>query len=209
MNAELFDHVETTEETIGAKLRQLCLPDRFNHSWSAVTTVREARHDELGWMVREHYLGCWPAIVAAKFVAVAGGIKCGAVIYAHPPKETLVRYGGNTLELARVWMHDALPRNTETWVIAKTLRILRRMRPDLIAVVSYADPSRGHEGAIYRAGNWKMDGMTEEERKTPRCDYLDERGVLCSRFSRPNQDAIRVPRHSKHRYVWFYSRRGS
>ena len=42
-------------------------------------------------------------------------------------------------------------------------------------IVSYADPSAGHRGTIYQAANWKADGRTDDERKSPRCDYYDDR----------------------------------
>jgi len=71
------------------------------------------------------------------------------------------------IELNRLWVHDDMPRNSETWFLA---RALAAMPPRI--VVSYADTTRGHMGFVYRAANFDYAGWTDMERKTPRYDYL-------------------------------------
>jgi len=71
------------------------------------------------------------------------------------------------IELNRLWVHDSMPRNSETWFIAHALR---RVPPRII--VSYADTLRGHVGYVYRAANFHYAGWTDMERKTPRYDYI-------------------------------------
>ena len=71
------------------------------------------------------------------------------------------------IELNRLWVHDCMPRNTESWFLARALKLL----PPYI-VLSYADTANGHEGYIYRAANFYYSGWTDMDRKTPRFDYI-------------------------------------
>lgn len=47
-----------------------------------------------------------------------------------------------------------------TRCISIALRLLKKNSPTMRLVVSYADPLQGHDGAIYRAGNWFYLGQT-------------------------------------------------
>jgi len=115
------------------------------------------------------------------------------------------RYGGMTWELARLWVADNVPANAETWLIAKAVAYIKRMHCDVRWLISYADPSAGHSGTIYKAANWKADGRTDDERKTPRFDYRD--AVTGKHYSRRGHvpegwSVIRVPRISKYRFFY-------
>jgi hypothetical protein len=147
-----------------------------------------------------HYLHKWPAVVMGVHVMRVDDYPVGVIVYAMPPRETEARYGGSTWELARLWVDDAMPRNSETWFVAQSMRILKRTGTPMF-VVSYADPAHGHKGIIYRAGNWQRDGMTDEGRKTPRHDYV----VAGKRYGRSahagTAQVERVPRGSKYRYM--------
>lgn len=64
-------------------------------------------------------------------------------------------------------------------------------------------PGRWVIFSTYKAANWEFDGMTDEGRKTPRCDYMDVKtGKKYSRKSHvpKNAEVIRVHRVSKYRY---------
>lgn len=71
------------------------------------------------------------------------------------------------IELNRLWCSDDMPRNTESWFVARALKLL----PPKI-VLSYADTAAGHVGYIYRAANFHYAGWTDMDRKTPRFDYI-------------------------------------
>jgi hypothetical protein len=152
-------------------------------------------------MIRRHYLGCWPGVTVATLGLYRDEEPVGVIVFSLPPPETFVRYGGETWELGRLWVRDEEPRNTESWFIARAVRYVKRFHRQVVALVSYADPSVGHEGVIYQASNWISDGRTDQERTTPRFDYE----VDGKRFSRrahvpSGATALRVPRVSKHRY---------
>jgi len=128
----------------------------------------------------------------------------GCVIYSAPPRECDKRYGGKTWELARLYLLDEVPQNAETWLIAQSVKWIKRNHPEVCNLVSYADPSAGHSGTIYRAANWREDGRTDDERKTPRCDYYDARtGKKYGRRGNMPADAVveRRPRVSKYRFA--------
>lgn len=130
-------------------------------------------------------------------------------MFSAPPREANKRYGGETWELSRLYLVDEVPKNAETWLLSKSVKIVRRERPDVEFLLSYADPSVGHAGTVYRASNWRPDGKTDDERKTPRCDYYDARtGKKYGRRGNMPADAVveRRPRVSKWRFV--YNMRG-
>lgn len=175
---------------------------RFDRSWRVRTTVQPCDKGTIDTCIKRHYLHKWPAVVVARFAIRLDGEVVGCVVFSLPPKQTFKRYGGLTWELARLWIDDCMPGNVETYCVSRALKWIRKNRRDVVAVVSYADPSAGHRGGIYIAGNWDVDGMTDDERKSPRCDYMAN-GVRYQRRSHvpPGADVQRVPRVSKHRFV--------
>lgn len=63
------------------------------------------------------------------------------------------------LELRRLCLIDDTPKNAESFFVSRTLKWLRK-NTDWKFVVSYADPEQGHEGTIYKAANFKYEGVT-------------------------------------------------
>lgn len=164
--------------------------------------VRPAVRSDVDWMIRRHYLHKWPGVVVAILALCRDDEPVGCIVFALPPAATYKRYGGLTWELARLWVDDSEPTNTESWFIARAVRWVKANRPDVWALVSYADPSVGHLGTVYRAANWMADGRTDDERKSPRCDYLCD-GKIYSRMGHlpEGRPFERVPRVSKYRFV--------
>jgi hypothetical protein len=122
-------------------------------------------------VVERHYLHRRPPISYA-FGLVVDAKVVGVVTYGVPASRHLQKSAcptdpDLTLELNRLWVDDAMPTNTESWFVSRSLRLL----PPRI-VVSYADPVHGHLGYIYRALNFNYAGWTDMERKTPRYDYI-------------------------------------
>jgi hypothetical protein len=93
------------------------------------------------------------------------------------------------VELGRFVLLDDVPGNGETWFLARAFRLLRQAKPDVRAVLSYADPMArrtaaghlikpGHFGTIYQAFNARHVGRTRGETLT-----LDRAGRVLSRRS--------------------------
>jgi hypothetical protein len=67
-------------------------------------------------------------------------------------------------ELTRLWAPDGHERNLLTAAIGEGVKVLRQAEPDVDLVMSYADPSAGHSGGVYRAASWIEVGRSEEVR---------------------------------------------
>ena len=177
----------------------------FDKSWRASCELLRAERRDVDGMIKRHYLGKWPGVCVLTLALRRGFELLGVIVFALPPRETSKRYGGETWELARLWLDDAVPQNAETWMIARAVKYIRKHHPSVRVLVSYADPSVGHAGTIYKAANWIADGRTDQERKTPRFDYAD--AVTGKRYSRRGHipDGVkikRIPRVSKHRFIY-------
>lgn len=176
----------------------------FDKACAAASVVYRADVATCREFIEAHYLKKRPAITLLCMIMEWNAKKVGCVVYSAPPRETEKRYGGKTWELARLYLLDEVPKNAETWLIAQSVKFIRRVYPDVKVLVSYADPSAGHKGTIYKAANWSSDGMTDEGRKTPRCDYVAiATGKKYGRKGNipPGVLVERVPRVSKHRFV--------
>ena len=97
---------------------------------------------------------------------------------------------GIVLELNRLWVHDDMPKNTESWFLCRALALL----PPRI-VLSYADTSAGHIGYVYRAANFHYAGWTDMGRLSPRRDY-----VLCQRDDPDLLGYVSPLKHSRDAY---------
>lgn len=63
------------------------------------------------------------------------------------------------LELNRMAFDDYLPRNSESYCIGATLRMIRKQTPQIKWVVSFADGTQCGDGTIYRASNFILTGI--------------------------------------------------
>jgi hypothetical protein len=63
------------------------------------------------------------------------------------------------LELNRMAFDDYLPRNSESYCIGATLRMIRKQAPQIKWVVSFADGTQCGDGTIYRASNFILTGI--------------------------------------------------
>lgn len=180
-------------------------PEKFDATWRAASTVEPCGVADMERFMREHYLGKRPAIVLLCLKLCVRKFPVGAIVYAAPPREANTRYGGEVWELARLYLLDEIPRNAETFLIARSVRYIARHHVHVHTLLSYADPSAGHRGTIYRAANWTEDGATDDDRKTPRFDYVD--GHTGKKYGRRGKiptgaDIQRAPRISKHRFFY-------
>ena len=177
----------------------------FDSEWRAACRVAPISRAEADAMIRAHYIGKWPGVCVLILGLLRDENLIGVIVYALPPRETSKRYGCHVWELARLWIRDDVPANAETYLIAQSVKYIKKNRPEVDCLVSYADPSAGHSGTIYKAANWKADGRTDDDRKTPRFDYAD--AATGKRYSRkghvPEGATIKkIPRVSKHRFIY-------
>lgn len=108
-------------------------------------------------------------------------------------------------ELHRLHTRDGLPKNTESWFVAQSIRGLREYRPKLRALISFADSTEGHVGYIYQALNALYCGTTGRATffRDPegRLRHPRQSGVNVSREDALSWGWVPERRESKHRYV--------
>jgi very-short-patch-repair endonuclease/transposase-like protein len=51
--------------------------------------------------------------------------------------------------------------NMATWFISRCIKLVKSDLPNLKYLISFADPTFGHTGTIYKASNWTFDGETK------------------------------------------------
>lgn len=121
------------------------------------------------WLLYKHYAKRLPSISFAFGLYNQDLILQGICTYGMPCR----RYndGGNifdnkikvpTYELNRLVVNDGMEKNTLSYFVAQTLKLL----PKPICLVSYADPNNGHHGFIYQATNWIYTGVAESGGKS-------------------------------------------
>ena len=92
----------------------------------------------------------------------------GAMMYAYPSMPaTAAKYNPinpeKCLELRRLVCIDDTPKNTESYFIGQTFKLLKR-DTDMEVIVSFADQHHGHTGVIYKATNFDYLGETDKGR---------------------------------------------
>jgi hypothetical protein len=155
-----------------------------------------------------------PAGLRSCYGVYLGEELAGAVVFtsgARNAHRLLDAAGPNDVAtLARLWLSDRLPKNSESRVIGVILRILRRETTWKL-LLSYADPAAGHNGTIYQATGWRYLGMSEPNTYVllpdgklihPRTasDLFGSNSVVHLRAT--NLPVTRAQVCSKHRYVY-------
>ena len=165
-----------------------------------------------------HYLGSVAGGTCLAFGVLAQGRLLGAITLGVGPynAHSLVEGArrGDCLTLTRLWLSDHLPKNSESRVLGIVTRALRR-HTGLKFLIAYADPARGHRGAVYQGAGWVYtgqsvpmalydigDGVARHSRSLAHCF-----GTHSVRYLRGRGASVRViPQLPKHRYACFLDR---
>jgi hypothetical protein len=67
------------------------------------------------------------------------------------------------LELRRLVLLDCAGKNSESRVIGKCLRTIKRIDQNIELVVSYSDPYYNHSGIVYKASNFSYVGISSKD----------------------------------------------
>jgi hypothetical protein len=120
---------------------------------------------------------------------------------------------GEWLELDRMWLTDAAPRNSESQALSYALRYLRRVRPGLAWVQTFADERCGRYGVVYQAANflycgyhmgefWEIDGqMVHKVHLTVRNGHRLQNPK--TQWAQANADRAIKRRFRQFRYIYF------
>ena len=90
---------------------------------------------------------------------LSGGIVFSVGAGRYPNAYCTICKPSEVAELTRLWLADEVPKNSESKVIAISLRALKHGSGRFKAVLSYADAAMGHIGTIYQASNWYYMGQ--------------------------------------------------
>src|ERR671919_1526863 len=164
---------------------------------------------------REHYLHSLPGGTRLAFGVFITGSLLGAMTFGVGPTNAYLLAEGvkpdECLTLTRLWLSDALPRNSESRVLGIVLRNLKH-HTRLKFLVSYADPGQGHLGTIYQASGWLYTGLSEA---MPLYDVGDGKlrhsrslshayGTHSVQHFAKHGIAVKLaPQSAKHRYLYF------
>jgi len=112
----------------------------------------------------KHYLHRVPSIVA-HYGLYKDELLLGVVTFGVPPSPYLMKicgeeYKRSVLELNRLWCYDISPRNSESFLISQGIKLLKKDKPDIKILVSFADTREDHLGYIYQASNWYFTGWS-------------------------------------------------
>jgi len=119
------------------------------------------------------------------------------------------------LELNRMWLHDDLPRNSESKAISYALKFIKRTRPKTAWVQSFADERCGRQGVVYRACNfdycgehtstfWELDGKMYHNSAMTRTDTGEGSK---SEILRANKERATPHKLRQFRYIYFLKRK--
>jgi hypothetical protein len=118
---------------------------------------------------KHHYSGKVVPNSTLHFGAFLDGKLHGVLSYGNSMDKrkvmTLVEGTGwnEFLELNRMAFDDYLPRNSESYCIGATLRMIRKQAPHIKWVISFADGAQCGDGTIYRASNFVLTGIRENK----------------------------------------------
>lgn len=139
-------------------------PRRF--AVDIIDTVKQAAP----FVRQHHYAASMPVtrLSVGLFRNGAGGRSdlVGVCVFAHPvnnasvPKSAGLSDPRSACDLGRLVLLDDTGGNAETWMLSRAFKLLRREKPEIVSVISYADPIRrtdeqgqvfmpGHVGTLY------------------------------------------------------------
>jgi hypothetical protein len=107
-----------------------------------------------------HYSKSVPVPPLVKVGVWEYGAYIGVVMFSRGANNNLLKPFGLSqvegCELTRVALSKHVAPVSR--IVSLAIRFLRRNSPNLKLVVSFADPTEGHHGGIYQAGNWLYTG---------------------------------------------------
>lgn len=165
-------------------------------------------------VVNKHYLKrkC-PCSIA--FGLYAYNELVGVIVFGKPASYTLCNgiagkeESKNVVEFSRLWVDDKMPKNTESWFVARAIKLC-----GFEIIVSFADTEQGHIGYIYQATNWLYCGVSKKQKYFRlKSDSKNNGGIKYRRRERMPKAKI-IEQYGeeyveeyfsslKHRYIYF------
>lgn len=150
--------------------------------------IIDTRRQAAPFVEAHHYAGTMPVcrLAVGLFRNGKGGTSqlVGVCAFAVPinnasvPKSAGLADPSNACDLGRLVLLDDVGGNGESFLVSRAFRHLRRERPSILSVISYADPVRrtDSDGRVYLPGHvgvlYAIMGSRYVGRSTPRHDLL-------------------------------------
>lgn len=132
-------------------------------------THEAAKYACVNW----HYSKSVPVPPLVKVGAWEDGKFIGVVIFSRGATPSLLKPFGlkptEGCELTRIALTNHI--SPVSRVVRLAMQFLKRNSAELRLIVSFADPSEGHHGGIYQAGNWIYSGAS-----SPSVEYIGPDG---------------------------------
>ena len=183
------------------------------HKWISPGWIETK--DGKNFIIKHHYTkGCGRSVSPIYGVWDCSGKLMGVCAFHTPISENVrscvfgKEYVNRVTELHRFALHPTAPKNTASWLIGKSLKLLRKHRPNIWAVISYADETVGHLGTIYQASNFIYTGPSYStgyfyRDKDGRLRSPRQCGKNINKTAAINLGWSIVTQKCKHRYVKF------
>lgn len=134
----------------------------------------------------------------------------GVAVYGKPVGKNCNIYG-NILELRRFCVLDDTPKNTESFFLGNTLKIIKKQNK-YSGIITYADPNVGHTGIIYKASNFKYIGREKNNARTVIMNGKKHhiRQYYQKRNGEYTKDALKLQKYGRmikqeKKYIYFYT----
>lgn len=133
----------------------------------------------------------------------------GCVIFGRGANNNALKKYGLKADEGCELMRVALTKHKTpvTKILSIAIGMLKRLSPKLKLIISYADPEQGHEGTIYKAGNWEYEGLTDKvdyytdsngnELHWRKARFAQKRGIKLNMFYKPG----------KHKFIYWLDKR--
>jgi len=132
-------------------------PTEFNFKDSKIS-ITNSIPDMVTFLQKWHYSGYGRSGSIHIVCHINGEIAAVAKFASAIRQEVVTSLGlkyGSVLELDRFCINPKYQKkNFGSFFLAASSKIVKSVRTDLTALVSFADPAQGHQGTIYRASNW-------------------------------------------------------
>lgn len=110
--------------------------------------------------IENHYLHTKASCIYG-FGLFEGDDIIGVILYGNPTAPTTIDICGteerkNVIEITRLWIKDETPKNTESFFIANTIKMIEKE-----IIIAFADPEYDHIGIVYQASNFIFTGKSD------------------------------------------------
>lgn len=152
----------------------------------------------------------------SNYVACLNGEPIAACIFANIRRlESSIKQHvapNEILELSRFIIHPNYhKKNFASWFIARCIKLLKKQHPNIKKLISFSDSTYNHDGIIYKALGWRLDGTAPSDywyvtpnrsiiKKKTLYNRAKKEGLTEKEYARKMQ-CLKVYGHPKNRFI--------